>query len=60
MIKRILIISALIATSVYLMLAITVFNTKPADRECKNIELDIKDDTDLGFITIQDIEKIRY
>lgn len=54
--KRILILIALIATSVYLVLAVTVFNAKPSDRECNGIELEIKDNTDLGFITIKDIE----
>ena len=56
MIKRILILIALIATSVYLVLAVTVFNAKPTGRTCKSIELEIKDDTDLGFVTLKDIE----
>ena len=56
MIRRILILTALIAASVYLVLAVTVFNTKPTNRECKSIELEIKDNTDLGFVTLKDIE----
>lgn len=56
MIRRILILTALIATSVYLVLAVTVFNAKPTNRECKSIELEIKDNTDLGFVTLKDIE----
>lgn len=56
MIKRILILVALIATSVYLVLAVTVFNAKPTGRTCKSIELEIMDNTDLGFITLKDIE----
>lgn len=56
MIKRILILTSLIATSVYLVLAVTVFNAKPSDMECRGIELEIKDNTDLGFITLKDIE----
>lgn len=56
MIKRIFILLGLIATSVYLVLAITVFNAKPLERTCKGMELEIMDDTDYGFITIRDIE----
>ena len=56
MIKRIFILLGLIATSVYLVLAITVFNAKPLERTCKGMELEIMDDTDYGFITIKDIE----
>lgn len=39
MIKRILILLALIATSVYLVLAVTLFNAKPLERPCKGMEL---------------------
>ncbi len=56
MIKRILILIALIATSVYLVLAVTLFNAKPLERTCKGMELEIMDDIDYGFITLHDIE----
>lgn len=56
MIKRILILLALIATSAYLVLAVTLFNAKPSERICKGMELEIKDDVDYGFITLRDIE----
>ncbi len=56
MIKRILILLALIATSVYLVLAVTLFNAKPLERPCKGMELKIMDDIDYGFITLRDIE----
>ena len=56
MIKRILILLALIATSVYLVLAVTIFNAKPLDRNCKGIELEIMDKVDYNFVTQHDIE----
>lgn len=56
MIKRILILIGLVATSVYLVLAVTVFNAKPSERLCKGMELEIMDDVDYGFITLKDIE----
>ena len=56
MIKRILILLALIATSVYLVLAVTIFNAKSLDRPCKGMELEIMDDVDYKFITQRDIE----
>ena len=55
MIKRILILIALIATSVYLVLAVTLFNAKPLERTCKGMELEIMDNIDYGFITLHDI-----
>ena len=58
MIKRILILLALIATSVYLVLAVTMFNAKPLDRPCEGMELEIMDDIDYEFITLRDIETI--
>lgn len=58
MIKRILILLALIATSVYLVLAVTMFNAKPLDRPCEGMELEIMDDIDYEFITLRDIEAI--
>ena len=56
MIKRILILFALIATSIYLIMAVTFFNAEPSERICKGMELEIKDDVDYGFITLRDIE----
>ena len=46
MIKRILILVSLIAISVYLVLAITLFNSKPKKQVCEGMELVIKDDVD--------------
>lgn len=58
MIKRILILVSLIAISVYLVLAITLFNSKPKNQVCEGMELVIKDNVDYGFISIKDVESI--
>lgn len=56
MIKKILILLALIATSIYLVLAVTVFNTKHTDMLCGGIDMEIKDEVNYGFISLKDIE----
>lgn len=51
MIKRIFILLFLLLITAYLIVAVTVFNTKPADQTCKGMELIINDSIDHGFIT---------
>ena len=43
MIKKILILLFLLLITAYLIVAVTAFNTKPADQVCKGMELIIKD-----------------
>ena len=47
MIKKILILLFLLLITAYLIVAVTAFNTKPADQVCKGMELIIKDSIDL-------------
>ena len=42
MIKKILILLFLLLITAYLIVAVTAFNTKPADQVCKGMELIIK------------------
>lgn len=58
MIKRILIFLFLILIAAYLVVAVTVFNAKPADQTCKGMELIIKDSIDHGFITPKEILRL--
>ena len=51
MIKKILILLFLLLITAYLIVAVTAFNTKPADQVCKGMELIIKDSIDHGFIS---------
>ena len=46
MIKKILILLFLLLITAYLIVAVTAFNTKPADQVCKGMELIIKDSID--------------
>ena len=48
MIKRIFILLFLLLITAYLIVAVTVFNTKPADQTCKGMELIINDSIDHG------------
>ena len=48
MIKKILILLFLLLITAYLIVAVTAFNTKPADQVCKGMELIIKDSIDLA------------
>ena len=41
MIKRIFILLFLLLITAYLIVAVTVFNTKPADQTCKGMELSL-------------------
>lgn len=58
MIRRILILTVLVAASVYLVLAVTVFNAKPPGRLCESMDLEIMDDVDYKFMTRHDLENV--
>ena len=58
MIKRILILIFVLALTVYLTLAITLFNSKPNELICTDIEFTIKDSIHGGFIAIEDINSL--
>lgn len=51
MIKRILLFIVMLLLAAYLVVAVTVFNSKPADLVCRDMELVIKDTVNAGFIT---------
>ena len=53
MIKRILILCILVAVSIYLIVAVTIFNRKPENQVCKGMELVVKDSVDYGFIALK-------
>ena len=55
MIKRLFIFLFLLLITAYLVVAVTVFNTKPANQVCKGMELIIKDSIDHGFISKKEI-----
>lgn len=55
MIKRILLLLVLLLIASYLVVAVTVFNNKPKDQTCKDIELIIKDSINAGFITKKEV-----
>ena len=55
MIKKILILLFLLLITAYLIVAVTAFNTKPADQVCKGMELIIKDSIDHGFISQKEV-----
>ena len=58
MIKRILILCILVAVSIYLIVAVTIFNRKPENQVCKGMELVVKDSVDYGFITEAEVTKL--
>lgn len=58
MIKRLLILCFLLLITAYLVVAVTVFNTKPANQVCKGMELIIKDSIDHGFISKKEIIRL--
>ena len=58
MIKRIFILLFLLLITAYLIVAVTVFNTKPADQTCKGMELIINDSIDHGFITQKEVLRL--
>lgn len=58
MIKRILILCILLLVTAYLVLAVTTFNSQPADQVCKGMELTVKDSVDYGFVTQKEVKDI--
>ena len=58
MIKKILILLFLLLITAYLIVAVTAFNTKPADQVCKGMELIIKDSIDHGFISQKEVLRL--
>ena len=57
MIKRIFILCTLLLATAYLILAVTTFNSKPADQVCKGMELTVKDSIDYGFVTDKEVKR---
>ena len=51
MIKRILILCILVMVSIYLVVAVTVFNRKPENQVCKGMELVVKDSVNYRPVT---------
>lgn len=58
MIRKILILLFLLLVAVYLMVAVTVFNTRPADQVCQGVELIIQDSIDHGFIPQEEVLRV--
>jgi cell division protein FtsQ len=58
MLKKIFIFLFLILIAVYLVVAVTVFNSKPDERTCEGMDLVINDSIDYGFITKQEVIRI--
>lgn len=60
MIKRILLSLIMLLLIAYLVVAVTAFNKRPADRICSDMELAIKDSVNAGFITRQEIATLMH
>lgn len=58
MIKRIISFAVLLVVIVYLALALTAFNRKPAGQVCQRIEVLVKDSLDAGFVLRDDIVRM--
>jgi len=58
MLKRILLFIVLLLMTIYLFLAITAFNRKPASQLCSDVTLRIKDSVYAGFITSKEVTSI--
>ena len=58
MIKKIFILLFLILLTAYLGMAVTVFNDRPTQQNCKGMDLVINDSVDYGFITQKEILKV--
>lgn len=56
--KKLFILLFLVLIAVYLILAVTILNSRSADQTCKGMELVIKDSIDYGFITKREVLKI--
>ena len=55
MVKRILLSIVLLLVIVYLVVAVTALNRKPATQVCHDVELVIKDTVYAGFITKKEV-----
>lgn len=58
MIRRIFLSISVLLIAIYLALAVTAFNVKPAGQICEGIELVIKDSVNAGFVTQKEISAI--
>ena len=58
MIKKIFILIFMILLTVYVAVAVTVFNSKPENQTCEGMELIIKDSVDYGFISQREILRL--
>ncbi len=58
MIKKIIILLSLLLITVYLIVAVTAFNAKPAGQICEGMELIIKDSINYGFINQKEIFRL--
>lgn len=55
MIKKVLLLFVLLLVVAYLVIALTVFNSKPANQVCRRVELVIKDSVNAGFVTRDEV-----
>lgn len=55
MLKKVFIFLFLVLLSAYLVIAVTVFNSKPDHQTCSGLELVINDSIDYGFITKREV-----
>lgn len=58
MFKRILLTLLLLIISAYFVVALTVFNRKPADAQCSGVELIISDSLHADFITLDEVRSM--
>ena len=58
MLKKLFIFLFLILISVYLVIAVTVFNGKPDEQACTGMELVINDSIDYGFISKREVLRV--
>ena len=58
MLKKLFVFLFLILISIYLVIAVTVFNGKPNDTVCSGMELIINDSIDYGFISKREVIRL--
>ena len=58
MIKKILLLLALVLTAAYLVVAVTVLNGDPVKVVCKGMELTVRDNFEYGLVTQKDIDAL--
>lgn len=58
MIRRILILVGMLVLTVYVILGMTAFNGKPDKETCPGMTLSIKDTTNFGFVTYNQVKRI--